>query len=1522
MNYVRAEETGEGFGGEPITEVEKNGLFSSPLLGEFEEEQEQEDTSELYDAIYEDTDVVRVSIVLRGDSAIDAGYSIEGIGTNYWANSYRDSLKRQQDSVAKRIANRVLDGEELEVVWNHTLAANIMSAYVPYGKIEEIKKISGVKDVFIENKYEAATTSGGSVNDPNMITSRDMTQTTGENASEYTGQGSKVAIIDTGLDIEHISFDADAFMHAAEEDGFADQLMTEADVKAVEGSLNVPGQYLNEKIPYYYNYVDGNLDVSHVNDTESGHGSHVAGIAAANKYIEEEDGSFVNAVEKYYAVGQAPDAQVFVMKVFGAGGGAYDSDYFAAIEDAIVLGADSVNLSLGSSVPGFVYANNEYQDILNNLVDKGTVIVFSAGNNSSWDQVSQLYADDINYSAGGTPGTYLNTFSVASVDNDGYTGEMLDISGELIPFGESASYGNLPIATLAGDHEYIYVDAIGYIYDQDYDYGVNLFEFIPELVEGRIAACNRGSSSFYMKANGAVEAGAIATIIVNNQPGAMGGMNLKGYEHTEPVVSILQTDGELLKDKATEKGTFTGIELVYDEEGNLTGYQEKDYDYYIGKITVSGDISNIKYNSETYMVSDFSSWGVPGSLILKPEIAAPGGNIYSLKALQLAEDDKGNVYSTGGHDEYELESGTSMAAPQIAGIIAVIAQYYRENDIEAKTGLTLRQFAQSLLMSTATPLIDDYDCYFPVLQQGAGLANVEGVVSAKSFIHMSEDDETLTAKTGVAADYKIKAEMGDDASRAGQYEYTFDITNFGDETIKYNLNTDLFTQDIEEWEDTEYLAHYTTDITGNVTYNIVVDAEGHDVDKDGDTDQDDAQAILDYLTGNRDGAELDLEAGKLDEDDEVTSRDAYLLLMFLENEYGIGEDWFYLQAGKQATVTVSIDVSSSALKGRENGGYVEGFTYVKGDKDVEHSIPLLAYYGSWTDPSMYDAVSYLEQAMGSSEKYSYFDAENTNGYQLKYKDNRTAWFTGNPYVAEPDIDEERFAMNSATTIRNARYTLIRNGIAREVLIKDAEGNIVKKTGFANGATYGAFYNSQTTNPGWEQTGAQRVTISTKPADLGFAEGDQFSVELYNVPEYYGLLASEVSGNSITEDQLLGYIEDGEVGDGAVLGYSFTVDDTAPVISKYEMSEDKSTITVTAKDNYYIAFIGLMDVTGNEVILAEVPEQSAPGEEVTVTLDVTSVENLPNAAALVVGDYAHNEEIRLARFREGTVEYKYYVYQLTDEIVDGGEYIIANSNVAGKAYALYTNDPGFYTSSARTVIHDDAEIPYIKVEDAEDKILWESTAFVAGGQLYGYFITSVADGGYLRDLDPDTPFANLPGMNYGGLFMYDENLMYAYPYESGMYYDSGYFMFGEPAPVYLYVKTEIVEEIDPEEVSSITINPSSVTLIMGVDESRQLTTTISPVTVEDKSVTWTSGDPEIATVDENGLVKAVSVGEVTVTATSNKTPDMSATVNVNVVEAEPMNAYIYGLVSNADGVGIAMIDMNDMATYPAMSEVDE
>ena len=73
-------------------------------------------------------------------------------------------------------------------------------------------------------------------------------------------------------------------------------------------------------------------------------------LRSANRYLKRGE-EYVSAGDAVGVVGNAPDAQLIVMKVFGNGGGAYDSDYMAAIEDAIILNCDSVNLSLVLPMP-------------------------------------------------------------------------------------------------------------------------------------------------------------------------------------------------------------------------------------------------------------------------------------------------------------------------------------------------------------------------------------------------------------------------------------------------------------------------------------------------------------------------------------------------------------------------------------------------------------------------------------------------------------------------------------------------------------------------------------------------------------------------------------------------------------------------------------------------------------------------------------------------------------------------------------------------------------------------------------------------------------------------------------------------------------------------------------------------------------------------------------------------------------------------------------------------------------------
>ena len=122
-------------------------------------------------------------------------------------------------------------------------------------------------------------------------------------------------------------------------------LMTPDTIEKVLPQLHAYARYENltaadldrsEKLPFGFNYVDHSLDIVHDNDQQGEHSSHVAGIAAANRYIPTY-GGYADARDQVRMLGVAPDAQIITMKVFGKGN-PFDSDYMVAIEDAIMLG--------------------------------------------------------------------------------------------------------------------------------------------------------------------------------------------------------------------------------------------------------------------------------------------------------------------------------------------------------------------------------------------------------------------------------------------------------------------------------------------------------------------------------------------------------------------------------------------------------------------------------------------------------------------------------------------------------------------------------------------------------------------------------------------------------------------------------------------------------------------------------------------------------------------------------------------------------------------------------------------------------------------------------------------------------------------------------------------------------------------------------------------------------------------------------------------------------------------------------
>lgn len=891
---------------------------------------------------YADTDMVRVSITLAGASTIDAGYATRSIANNAAADIYRTGLKVQQQAMAQRISQDVLGGEALDVVWNMTLLTNTISANVPYGKIEAIEALDGVASVTLENRYEPDVVSTGDA-DPDMATSGAMIGSTAAWADGYTGAGSRIAVIDTGTDTDHISFDGKAFEYSLEQlaadagkskDEFVASLdlLDVDEIAAVLPKLNisklVPDAsklYLTSKLPFAFNYVDEDFDITHDNDKQGEHGSHVAGIATANRYVSDGKGGYEKALDSVFVQGVAPDAQLITMKVFGKGGGAYDSDYMVAIEDAVMLGCDAVNLSLGSGNAGFTTPDAKYQSILDKLAETDTVVSISAGNSSSWPENSVngtgvLYLDDVNFATGGSPGSYKNSFGVASVDNSGTTGYSFSYGdGAKVFYTDTADsgYTNKAFATLdtsadgsGTEYEYVYFENTG----ADAD-GNSLLTDYADVVSGKIAFVFRGTSSFYQKHMAVAAAGAAGAVVCNNQAGVIR-MDLSNSTATIPCISILQTEAADIKAASTP---------VYAENGTTVLY-------YTGKLTVSGKMSTSTGSSDSYTMSDFSSWGVPSDLSMKPEITAPGGNIYSVNG------------AVAGGQAYEVMSGTSMAAPQVAGMAALVAQYIRENGLKEKTGVSVRHLAQSLLMSTAEPVYDaSTKSWYSILRQGAGLANVSNAIHAESYVLVNGQP-----------DGKVKVELGDDPDRTGVYSADFTLNNLTDEAIEYTLSADVFTQAPVSSEGVLYLLPKTVSMAANVVWTVdgkVLTAPSeltaYDFDKDGDTDADDAQLLLDDVTAG---------AGKLkadvDGDGDTDAHDVSELLKLISAAKVV------LPADGSISVHVTfslIDEEKEFLDAYyTNGAYVEAFLYANpvsaedGVERVSHSIPVLGFYGQGT----------------------------------------------------------------------------------------------------------------------------------------------------------------------------------------------------------------------------------------------------------------------------------------------------------------------------------------------------------------------------------------------------------------------------------------------------------------------------------------------------------------------------------------------------------------------------------------------
>ena len=647
-------------------------------------------------------------------------------------------------------------GSSAQVEREYDKAVQGFALSAPAGSLDAIRAVSGVKAAFLDREThvedaddqvagEGATNSSRiSTQDPANLSAQLMMH-----ADQITqkGEGKVVAVIDTGVDMTHPAFTgALGGTPALSADKVASLTPQLGNGKT--------GGYVSEKFPFAYDYADNDPDASPTGEAGS-HGTHVAGITAGN------------AGE---IVGIAPDAQIIVAKVArSSNGGIPDSALLAALDDMVILRPDVVNLSLGQTGGMDNEADSMYATVFKSLQNAGVTVNAAAGNEytAGYGNLSGKnlpYVSDPDSSVLCEPASYSSVVSVASVDNS-LAHSAFTVGDRNIAYQRAGGADGQKMPDLSdltgGPFEYV-DGGIGSPED-----GQALKAKYPEGLAGKIVLVKRGSLTFQDKFNNIAGSKPAGFIVYNNVPG------------DSLVVMSLATDGV----PAAFISQADGEAMLAADDHHLSVAP--------GKVVPP---------SSKYSMSAFSSWGVTPDLRLKPEVSAPGGNIYSAVP--------------GG--TYEFMSGTSMATPQMAGVSAVVLERVQNDPLFASMSAREKiDVVQNLIMGTATPVVDplqDTGVFYSPRKQGSGLTNVLAATTSSVY----------PTVVGAPEQSRPKADLGD-----GTNGWHFDVTlhNLSGVEATYSMNT----QALSEIVDGGFFTGQSSDWRGkgvNIAYSGAASGSG------------------------------------------------------------------------------------------------------------------------------------------------------------------------------------------------------------------------------------------------------------------------------------------------------------------------------------------------------------------------------------------------------------------------------------------------------------------------------------------------------------------------------------------------------------------------------------------------------------------------------------------------------------------------------------------------------------------------
>lgn len=668
--------------------------------------------------------------------------------------------------------------KDLKILYDYHILFKAVSVETYPEQAEIIRNMAGVKSVERCGTLEPLMENARKVVKANEATDylKAINAKNPEIGKHYDGRGMLIANIDTGMDYKHKDMRLD------------DDALAAAKIQGNNLKPEDKAYYLSPKVPRSFNYLSGGTITKEMYDDGSDyydpHGMHISGILAANataKDLQEKNG----------IRGIAPNAQLMAYKMYSdaSDGFAGDETMFHAFEDCITHGADVISISSGFTGTGLV--GEKYWEAIRGLRKAGIPVCVATGNyatsasDSSWDRYSNNALKMTDTGNVTRTAAHEDAIAVASSRNTVVEFNGVKIGGKDMRYAQIGAFFDKGHFTQK-DYDFIY---LGKCQDED---------IAGKDLKGKIVVMDRIFSTDMKYAFQKVKnKGAIGVIVVNTvsyyNRDDWENVPAMGYEQDErtqvQVFSVSGYDGRDLWDmitgkqgggdeKQSAKGDYRMDMKAFDAHKPAVG-QEK-------RLSVEFLKDKIKWGDDEVPAGS-TSWGPRTDLLLKPDISAPGKNIYSTL----------NVIN--GKSTYQYMSGTSMATPVVSASTVLIRPRLKQiakDPLIKGSGIDLVSLTKIMLQNTARPMKDpttkdekNQTLFASPRQQGAGIIDVEKALKNNVIV-------SVKAKGGDGAENDYGSASLREI-KGGSKNFTITLRNISDRDLTFNVSASPVTTDGE-----------------------------------------------------------------------------------------------------------------------------------------------------------------------------------------------------------------------------------------------------------------------------------------------------------------------------------------------------------------------------------------------------------------------------------------------------------------------------------------------------------------------------------------------------------------------------------------------------------------------------------------------------------------------------------------------------------------------------------------------------